>query len=67
MSNGNRREVDQIIRQVQQLGCTVRRGHHGWRVSRPGCQTITVNRSPSDARALANIRADIRRHLGITL
>ena len=40
-------------------------GH--WRVSRQGCPSVTVVNSPSDVRALKNVRADVKRNLGIII
>lgn len=70
MMAGLRKDVDLLIKQLQapECGCTVSlgRGGHYW-VSRPGHRSITVSRSPSDQRAIQNIRRDIRKHLGIEL
>lgn len=67
---GRHREVTRLIKRLtHEFGCTATRdsGKH-WKVSRPGvAQIVTVSHSPSDARALRNIHADLRRYLGIVL
>lgn len=63
-------DVNKILAKLQEPehGCTVKTSGKGhWRVRRPGHQPITVSRSPSDQRALANIISDVRRYLGIEL
>lgn len=64
-----KRDVESIVdRLSQDYGCTVRvtkAGH--WRVTRPGYQSVTMARTPSDKRALANMKGDIRRYLGVDL
>lgn len=48
--------------------CTVRVTRAGhWRISRPGYSSVTMFRTPSDQRAISNMRADVKRHLGINL
>lgn len=66
---GHRKEVNAIVtRLVSEHGCTARKtGDKHWRITRPGHAVITMSATPSDPRALRNIRADIRRYLGIDL
>lgn len=64
-----RRDVETIVRRlVAEHGCEAKltRGGH-WRVSRPGRQSITIARTPSDQRAIRNVRQDVRRYLGVDL
>lgn len=63
------KDVDRLLKILAaDHGCTVTERRSGHRlVSRPGHRSIVVAKTPSDARALANIKGDIRRHLGITL
>lgn len=62
------KDVRTLLRLAQQCGCTVARTRSGhWRVSRPGCPSVTVSNTPSDSRALKNARADMRRHLGVAV
>ena len=68
--SGNGKDVALIIKRLQspEFGCTVtitRKGH--LKVVRPGHRAIVVSHSPSDHRALNNIKRDIRNHLGITI
>ena len=68
VSVGMAREVKAILKVLQREGCTVKTTGGGhWRVSRTGCQSITIAKTPSDGRTLKNIRADVRRYLGIDL
>jgi hypothetical protein len=65
-----RREVSQLMRRLErEFGCTVQMSGSGhYRVTRPGYRMITVSESPNGGnRALGNIRADMKRHLRITL
>lgn len=67
---GLKKDVNAVLRRLQsrEYGCTVtamRTGH--WRVSKPGHRAISVTASPSDHRALQNLKADVKRHLGIVL
>lgn len=67
---GLKKDVNAILARLQssEYGCEVtaqKTGH--WRVKRAGHQPITVSRSPSDQRALANIHRDVRVYLGIDL
>lgn len=53
---------------VKDHGCekgTTSKGHI--RLSRPGYRPITVSHSPSDPRAMQNIKSDVRRYLGIDI
>ena len=65
-----RRDVRRLLNTLEQShGCTVTEtGAKHWRVTRPGAaRPITVSRTPSDQRAMRNIRSEIRRYLGIQL
>lgn len=65
---GLRKEVNAILRVLRNepYCCEVRTsGQDHWRVTRPGHGVITVSRTPSDQRALHNIRGDVRRYLNI--
>lgn len=62
------KEINKILRELKRQGCTVRpTGSGHWWVSRDGCRSITVSKSPSDRRALMNIRQYIKQNLGIEL
>lgn len=65
-----RRDVQSIVDRLKQdHGCSVRStgsGHH-WFVTRPGHKPVTVSRTPSDQRAIRNIKSDVRRYLGVDL
>lgn len=69
--SARRREVDAILKEIQKpaYGCEVvprgRRGH--WKVRRPGYGQLTISPTPSDHRAVDNIRADLKRYLDIEL
>lgn len=62
-------DVTRLVKSLEtDHGCQVRkRGNGHWHVSVPGQRSITVSHSPSDQRALRNIRGDVRRYLGIEL
>lgn len=64
-----KRDVQSMVnRLVRDHGCTARLTTSGhWRITGPGRSSISMARTPSDQRALANARADVKRHLGITL
>lgn len=64
-----RRDVESIVdRLTTTYGCHVKLSKNGhWRVSRPGHQSISLSRTPSDQRALANIKSDVKRYLGVIL
>lgn len=66
---GLRKDVEAILKLLKaEYGCTVRiTGKEHWRVSRPGFPPITMSRTPSDPRALKNIRRDVRLYLGVDL
>lgn len=67
---GLKKDVERLLATLQtpQYGCSVKPTNSGhWRVRRPGYQSISVARSPSDQRALKNIHRDVRVHLGIDL
>lgn len=64
----SKRDIEQLLKVLRSQGCEVtltRNGH--WRVSRPGCNSVTVARTPSDPRALKNAKADIRRAFGVAV
>lgn len=68
--SGINKDVKAIVARLERdYGCTVRTGSFGhYIVTRPGYpRLINISRSPSDGRALKNIRADVRRYLGIVL
>ncbi|AWN08427.1 hypothetical protein SEA_SALETE_67 [Streptomyces phage Salete] len=70
MAAGRTREVMKLIKQLgsPRHGCTIDRTKSGhWKVTRPGHQPVIISSSPSDAHAVRNARADVRRYLGITL
>ena len=49
-------------------GCTARRSKTGhWQVTRPGFQPVSMSGTPSDQRAIRNMRSDVQRYLGIDL
>ena len=68
--SGLKKDVDDLLRLVQrpEHGCTVTggRGRH-WKVSRPGYGSVAVSRTPSDQRALRNIKSELRKYLGVSL
>lgn len=45
---------------VQKHGLTVKRGKRHWKVTHPSGHSTTVSITPSDRRAFANIRRDLR-------
>ena len=45
---------------VEQYGLTVVRGKRHWKVKHPSGRMTTISESPSDCRALNNIRRDLR-------
>lgn len=59
------RMVKELCRDHECTAKLTRRGH--WRVSRPGHQPISMARTPSDQRALNNMRADVAKFLGVDL
>lgn len=62
------KDIRQILKKLDKAGCAIVRSNSGhWRVSRDGCQTITVANSPMDPRTILNVRADVKRYLGIVL
>jgi len=62
------KDVRQLLRRAQLLGCTVTRTRSGhWRVSRPGSAPVTVSNTPSDGRASKNAAADLRRLLDVAV
>lgn len=64
-----KRDVQSIVDQLcRDHGCEAKltTGGH-WRVKRPGHQPITMSRTPSDQRAMKNIRGDVRKYLGVEL
>lgn len=69
MAANHSREVARLIDRVcSDFGCTATRAKGHWKVTRPGMKTsVTVSHSPSDGRALRNIRADFRRYLNVTI
>jgi hypothetical protein len=62
-----KRDVETIVDKLcADHGCSAKLTKNGhWRVRRPGHQPVTMSRTPSDQRALANIRSDVRRYLGV--
>lgn len=67
--SGMRRQVNAIIKTLERdHGCVAKmtKGSH-WRVTREGFPPVTISHSPSDPRAVDNIKADVRRYLGINL
>lgn len=66
--SGHAREVRSILRELERPvhGCTVTRTSSGhWKVTKPGHQPVIIANSPNKDRAIRNIRADLKRHLGI--
>lgn len=67
---GMKKDIEQLLRRLAKEGCEVSlasgRGNH-WKVTRPGCRSVTVSYSPSDSHALRNVKADVRRNFGIVL
>ena len=62
------KDVRQLLKLLDSLGCVISRTGSGhWRVSRQGCPSVTVVNSPSDVRALKNVRAEVKRNLGIII
>lgn len=62
------KEVEKIVRELRKRGCEVRQTGSGhWRVTREGWQAITIAKTPSTYRTMLNIRADVKRYLGIEL
>ena len=67
---GLRKDVNQLLATLQAppYNCDVSLGRTGhWRVNRPGHQAISVSQTPSDQRAMRNIKSDVRKYLGIDL
>ena len=65
---GLKGDVARIVRRlVQDHGCeaSCKSGH--WKVTRPGYGPVFMSQTPSDNRAVDNIKADIRKYLGIRL
>lgn len=64
-----RRDVMALMRRLAaDHGCTVtinKSGHY--RVTRPGYSFVTVSTTPTDRRALSNIKRDLRRHLHVDI
>lgn len=64
-----RRDVQSIVDRLKRdHGCSAalsKAGH--WRVTRPGHKPVTMSRTPSDQRAIRNIKSDVRRYLGVDL
>jgi hypothetical protein len=57
-----RHDLEQMLRQARSCGWQVtqpRRGH--WRRLHPGGGIVVASSSPSDHRALANLKAQLRR------
>ena len=68
--SGLRKDVNLLLATLQAppYNCDVTAGRAGkWRVTREGCQTISVSQTPSDQRAMQNILSEVRRYLGIDL
>jgi predicted RNA binding protein YcfA (HicA-like mRNA interferase family) len=57
------KELGKIRRYLEDHGwtCTQRRRGGHWRIAGPAGQLVVISASPSDPRALNNIRADLRR------
>lgn len=66
---GLRKDAQRLRRTLEtEYGCTVTLGKQGhWKVTLPGCQPVFISDTPSDQKALRNIKGDVRRHLGIEL
>lgn len=68
--SGMKKDLNELLKLLQtpRYGCTVAapNGRH-WRVTRSGYRAVTVSRSPSDHRALMNIKSDLRKYLGVEL
>ena len=62
-------EVERLVQTlVADHGCQAKISKNGhWRISRRGHSAITMARTPSDRRAVDNMRTDIRRYLGVSL
>lgn len=64
-----RRDVESLVSVLcRDHGCSAKltgKGH--WRVTRQGHAPVTLSRTPSDQRALRNMRRDVRVYLGVTL
>lgn len=63
------KEVRSILKVLEspENGCSVRRSGPHWKVKGPTGGCVTISFSPSDHRVILNIKADIRRNLGISL
>jgi hypothetical protein len=65
MASRKREVLSLVAALVRDYGCTERLMKNGHlRVSRPGHRPISVSLSSSDQRAIDNVRAEARRHLG---
>lgn len=61
-SLGSSREIRDILQQLRKAGWTVRSGKTHVTVLDPsGDHTVTISKTASDGRAIANIRADLKR------
>lgn len=70
MSSALRRDVRDIVRALEaDHGCTavISKGSSHWKVTMPGKPPVFMSHSPSDHRAIRNIKRDIRNVLGIDL
>ena len=66
--SGAHKDVRQLLKAAEARGCEVSRTKGGhWRISRPGCPPVTLSNTPSDARAMRNALADLKRNLGVNL
>lgn len=67
MSRGLRSAVNELLAAAQAHGCIVKQARKGhWQVRRSGYPAmVTVSCSPSDQKAIQNIRGDLRRYLGV--
>jgi predicted RNA binding protein YcfA (HicA-like mRNA interferase family) len=55
------REVSKLVKEHQRLGWTAEYGGQHIKMRSPTGKMVTISVSPSDHRALLNIRADLRR------
>lgn len=63
-------EINKLVKRLERdFGCTVTSTGSHHKVTRPGCEkSVTVSRTPNGGnRALANIKGDLKRYLGIRL
>ncbi|ATN93737.1 HicA-like toxin [Streptomyces phage Abt2graduatex2] len=70
MAAGQTREMAKLIKTLSaaRYGCTIGRTKKGhWTVKREGRPMVIISHSPSDAHAVRNAKADLKRYLDIVL